>query len=122
MAPSNLDVGAAGEEAALQHLLSSGCTLLARDWRCSIGQADLVVQDHGACVLVEVKSRRGSGFGLPQEAVDWRKQRKLAQLMEAFRLSTGRTHLPCRIDVVAVTLDRELAVVGIDHIRDAVHG
>lgn len=71
-------------------------------------------------VLVEVKARRGTGFGLPQEAVDRRKQAKLAMLLDAFRAATGRREQPCRIDVVAVLLDGALRPVRIDHIADAV--
>jgi putative endonuclease len=73
-------------------------------------------------VAVEVKARRGARFGPPQEAVDWRKQRKLRALLDAFRQASGRGDQPCRIDVVAVRLDRELRPVSCEHIRDAVRG
>jgi len=71
-------------------------------------------------VLVEVKARRGSGFGLPEEAVDARKQRKLRMLMETYRAATKRTKQPCRIDVLGLILDQDLKVSRIEHIRNAV--
>lgn len=96
--------------------------VVARDWRCRLGQLDLVCEERGVLVAVEVKARRGAHFGLPQEAVDGRKRAKLRALLEAYRLATGRTRQPCRIDVVAVRLDRSLRPLQIEHIRDAVRG
>ena len=115
-------VGAAGEAAAAACLEASGMRVVARDWRCRLGQLDLVCVDRDVVVAVEVKARRTSTFGLPQEAVDARKRAKLRQLLDVFRLSEGHRDQPCRIDVVAVQLDRQLNTVSCDHIRDAVRG
>jgi putative endonuclease len=111
-----------GEAAALSHLRAAGLRLIARDWRCRLGQLDLVCEDGEVLVAVEVKTRRGEAFGTPQEAVDRRKQAKLRVLLEAFRGATGRTGQACRIDVVAVRCDRDLRPVSCEHIRDAVGG
>lgn len=115
-------MGSAGELAALAHLEASGLRILARDWRCRLGQLDIVCEDAGVLVAVEVKARRSDRFGTPQEAVDRRKQAKLRALLEAYRLSSGRGDQPCRIDVVAVRLDRRLGLISCEHIRDAVGG
>jgi putative endonuclease len=113
-------VGVAGEAAALAHLEADGLSILARDWRCRLGQIDLVALDGDTVVVVEVKARRGLGFGLPQEAVDVRKRRKLRALAETYLAATGRRDRPVRIDVVAVLLDGALRTVRCEHIRDAV--
>jgi len=113
-------VGAAGEAAALTHLRNQGMDIVARDWRNRLGQADIIAEDGDTLVLVEVKARRGTGFGLPEEAVDARKQRKLRMLMETYRSATKRTHQPCRIDVLGLILDDELKVSRVEHIRNAV--
>jgi putative endonuclease len=81
-----------------------------------------VAEDGEVVVLVEVKTRRGTGYGLPQEAVDRRKQAKLVALLDAFRAATGRLRQPCRIDVVAVLVDARREPVRIEHIRNAVGG
>ena len=73
-------------------------------------------------VLVEVKARRGTAFGTPQEAVDARKQRKLRTLLELYRAQTHRQRQPCRIDVLGLMLDDSLRVTSVEHIRDAVQG
>ena len=95
---------------------------MARDWRSRIGQIDIVAEDGETLVLVEVKARRGTSFGLPQEAVDARKRRKLRTLLEVYRTQTHRREQPCRIDVLGLLLDDNLVVTNTEHIRDAVQG
>jgi len=93
-----------GEEAAVAYLRGQGYRIIARNWRCRLGEIDIVARDGDVLVFVEVKSRRSSAFGTPQAAVDARKQRKLSlvalQYLQAERVSPG----PARFDVVAVTL------------------
>ncbi|MFN2568178.1 MAG: YraN family protein [Candidatus Dormibacteria bacterium] len=120
--PLRQRVGQAGEAAALGHLRRHGYTILATDWRCPLGQIDIVAETAGTLVVIEVKARRSMAFGPPQEAVDRRKQRKLRLLLESYRSATGRQHQPCRIDVIAVRLDAQLAVRACDHIPNAVSG
>ena len=71
-------------------------------------------------MVVEVKARRGVAFGLPEEAVDARKRQKLRMLLETYRSATKRQHQPCRIDVLGLLLDENLAVTRTEHIRNAV--
>lgn len=106
----------------MRHLQDQGLRILARDWRSRLGQIDIVAEDGATLVLVEVKARRGTAFGLPQEAVDARKQRKLRTLLEVYRSQTHRREQPCRIDVVALLLDDKLGVTKVEHIKDAVQG
>lgn len=104
----------------MAHLHGEGLRILDCDWRCRLGQIDIVAEDGDALVLVEVKARRGEAFGTPGEAVDARKRRKLRMLLEAYRSATRRRRQPCGIDVLGLLLDEHLAVVRCDHIRDAV--
>lgn len=113
-------VGSAGEAAALAFLRERGMQVLARDWRSPLGQIDVVAEDGETLVLVEVKARRGTGFGLPEEAVDGRKRQKLRTLLEMYRSATKRQKQPCRIDVLGLILDDKLQVVRTEHIENAV--
>jgi putative endonuclease len=115
-------VGRAGETAAITHLKGQGYQIIARDWRSRIGQIDIVAEDEGTLVVVEVKARRGTTFGLPEEAVDLRKQRKLRALMENYLAANKRQEQPCRIDVLGLLLDESLSVSHCEHIKDAVSG
>jgi putative endonuclease len=94
--------------------------VLAVDWRCRLGQIDLIAQDGETLVIVEVKARRGVRFGLPQEAVDLRKQRKLRQLADVYRQQAARGADLVRIDVIGLLLNAQLSVVRCDHLRDAI--
>ena len=96
-------LGRFGEAVAGRHLESLGWEVLARNWRCEHGELDLVARDPtGALVAVEVKTRRGTGFGLPVEAVTRSKAQRLRRLLVAFaqRHPVGAPAL--RIDVVGV--------------------
>jgi putative endonuclease len=103
--PSRLEVGRAGEAAALAHYRRAGYRVMARNWRCPLGEIDLVVAKGSLVVFCEVKSRRGLGLGGPYEAVNWKKQRKLRMLAEAFLASSGDAASSVRFDVASVTLD-----------------
>ena len=70
----HLELGSAGEEAALAAYRARGFELVARNWRCSLGEIDLVLRQEGLVVVCEVKTRRGFNLGGPFEAVDARKQ------------------------------------------------
>jgi len=67
--------------------VDAGYEPLARNWRCALGELDLVLVRGGLVVFCEVKTRGGDGFGGGHEAVTWRKRSKLRQLGEAFLLA-----------------------------------
>lgn len=113
-------LGRYGEDLAAEHLLASGFTVLERNWRCRDGELDLVVRDRdGTLVFVEVKTRSGTGFGGPAEAVDRRKAAKVRQVAcrwLAERRPPGSADL--RFDVVSVLRRRGFAPV-VTHLRGA---
>lgn len=85
MDPSRSDRTAAlgrwGEDLAARHLTAVGMQVLDRNWRCPQGELDLVARDRdGTVVFVEVKTRSGTGFGVPAEAVGRVKARRLRVL------------------------------------------
>lgn len=99
-------LGRHGERLAEQHLLGAGFTILERNWRCRIGEVDIVALDGEILVICEVKTRRGVGFGAPLEAVTAEKAARLARLAVHYRRSTGRHPGPVRIDLVGVLVPR----------------
>ena len=102
--PEKSGVGVRGEEEAAQYYLDRGYRVLERNWRCRLGEIDLVLLKGDTVVLCEVKTRRGSAFGGPHEAVTWKKQRKLRQLGEAFLAASGARAAELRFDVASVTI------------------
>lgn len=93
-----------GEQAALRHLLQKGYMLAARNWRCRLGEIDLVMRDGEEIVFVEVRTRRSDSFGSPEESVDYAKQRKLRQLAAAYLRAHGLENEAHRIDLVSVRI------------------
>ncbi|GAB6157653.1 YraN family protein [Desulfotomaculum varum] len=101
---SKKDVGKRGEDEACQLLRSLGWQILSRNYRCRMGELDIVASDTtGALVFVEVRSRTGVSHGVPEESVDYRKQNKLRKLAQQYLLAHPQPpDKPCRFDVVAV--------------------
>ena len=100
--PRREALGSSGEDAALRRYLDLGYRPVARNWRCPLGELDLVLNRGGLLVFCEVKTRAGSAFGGGYEAVTWRKQRKLRQLAEVFLLTRGLDPARVRFDVASV--------------------
>ena len=109
--PTTERTGGHGETLACEHLATLGLEVVARNWRISEdglrGELDVVALDHvnGLVVFVEVKTRRGSGFGGPLAAVDHRKVAKLRRLAMAFMAQARLPYREVRFDVVGVRLD-----------------
>ncbi|MGL3151881.1 YraN family protein [Microbacterium sp. A82] len=98
------DLGRAGEERAAQHLIERGYQILARNWRCSQGEIDIVAERDGALCIVEVKTRRSIDFGHPFEAVDERKKERLWRLGYAWcrdHADLAKNRM-LRIDVIGI--------------------
>ena len=77
-------LGRSGEDLAVDHLEAQGYTILDRNWRCSIGEVDIVAREGATTVVVEVKTRSGSGFGHPLEAITPVKLARLRRLAAAW--------------------------------------
>ncbi|MBI5017411.1 MAG: YraN family protein [Deltaproteobacteria bacterium] len=95
-------LGAAGEEIAARLLASLGYRILDRNFRCPLGELDVVAIKDRTLVFLEVKARTSDDFGGPLEAVDRRKRRKLTRLAQYYAKLKGLVDAPQRFDVVAV--------------------
>jgi len=97
-------LGTIGEDATLEVYRRRGFRAVARNWRCPLGELDLVLERRGIIVFCEVKARTGAAFGGGYEAVTWSKRRKLRQLAEVFLGSEQPPHAAIRFDVASVWL------------------
>ncbi len=97
-------LGRTGERLAAEELMRGGYRILERNFFCPYGELDLVAEDKDDLVFVEVKTRRGNAYGLPEEAVTIRKQQKLIQAAAFYLDLHGCADRSWRIDVVAVQL------------------
>ncbi len=115
-------LGTYGERMAARYLREAGLEILDENWRCSLGEIDLVARDGGCLVVCEVKTRRSTAYGSPVEAVDHRKLARLRRLSASW-LAERRATPPgltwrvdtVRVDVVGVLRPRVGACV-IEHL------
>jgi putative endonuclease len=104
MSDASEEAGRLGEDAALDAYLHRGFDLVARNWRCRIGELDLIVGREDVLVFCEVKTRRGARFGGGYEAVTGRKRAKVRAVAEAFLQTRGAHPNAIRFDVASVAL------------------
>ncbi len=98
------DLGILGEELTARYLVDHGYKVVIRNWRSSYGEVDIVAEDAGETVLVEVKARRG-GEAEPEEAVDARKQERYRKMALAYLMRNDDVRR-IRCDVCAVSVIR----------------
>ena len=115
--PHNTTLGKQGEDLACAELSRRGYAILARRYRTRAGEIDIVAREGRTVVFVEVKTRTSVRFGLPAEAITWRKRRRL-QIMALAYLSRRRLYdVPFRFDIVSVMVGE--GQVRIEVIRSA---
>jgi putative endonuclease len=121
--PQRRRLGNFGEAAAAAHLTRQGYTLLARQWRCSAGEIDLVAQQRDVLVFVEVRTRRGGAYGSPEESITAAKQARLVALAYAYLAAheLGDAQ-PWRIDVIAIEVDGRGRISRLEHLPNAIEG
>ena len=112
-------LGAAGEAAAVTELERRGYRILARNVRTRMGELDVVARDGQTLCFVEIKARRSTAFGFPQEAVTRQKQHHVARMAQWYLKAHRLTGVSARFDVVAVLLDPAGRPTQIDVIQNA---
>lgn len=96
-------IGTAYEERAAEHLRDLGYRILERNFRCRLGEIDLIAEEAGVLVFLEVKYRKSSQFGNPAEAVTPAKQKTICRVADFYRMSRGISeNHSCRFDVAAI--------------------
>ena len=98
-------LGNEGEDRAEAYLRQRGFRILGRNVRSPLGELDLVADDQGVLVFIEVKRRRTGTFGGAIEAVDARKRAKLIQLAAQYLAQHRIRNRACRFDVVLIQDD-----------------
>ena len=120
-------LGNLGERLAAGKLTEMGYRIISTNWRCEIGELDIVAW-HGDCLtLVEVRTRRGGRAGTPEESITPVKRQRLQNLVEAYLIS--HTELqdgkgqppPCRVDLAAVEFEPGGKLVRLDLIENIIN-
>jgi putative endonuclease len=114
--PRRSALGAYGETLAARHLVAQGMVVLDRNWRCELGEVDLVLRDGPVLVICEVKTRSSAMFGSPIEAVTERKAARLRRLAARWLADHRVRPDEVRIDLVGVLVGAGHAPE-IDHVK-----
>ncbi len=102
---------------AAEYLLKNKFKIIERNLNLKVGEIDILAEDRGAIVIVEVKTVRGSGFGLAQDLVRFKKQNKLKLLAKAVEQKYPNKTL--RIDVIGIDYSTFPPII--EHIKNAVY-
>ena len=104
-------LGADKEAVARQFLEDKGYVILESNFRSKMGEIDLIAKEKGYLVFIEVKYRSNTTKGLPQEAVDFRKMKRIVNTAKYYLLCKGYSeYTPARFDVV-VLLEESIELI-----------
>lgn len=109
--------GERGEDLACACLERAGLTVLARNFRCRLGEIDIVAQEGAVTVFVEVKERTSASHGRGLEAITRGKRLRLTRAAQLYASARGLSESPLRFDVVEVSWSEGRA--RLRHERDA---
>jgi len=111
-------LGRMGEDEAARFLVGLGWVLLERNWRCREGEADIIARDPDvdALVVVEVKTRAGTGYGSPLDAITFEKARRLRWLAAIYARQSGTRARRLRVDAIGILWPRGQAL-RLTHVR-----
>lgn len=111
------DQGKAGEDLAAKFLEQKGFKIIERNYRFERGEIDLIAEEGDELVFVEVKARRSTIFGAPEDAVTEEKQEQVHTVADGYLFEHDIDNRPCRFDVIAIEFRN--GKVDIRHLRDA---
>jgi len=113
MSKERISLGKKGEDISIEFLRKQGYKIMERNYRCPAGEADIIARDKDVICFVEVKTRRTREYGLPEEAIDWHKQKRLAKVALRYLKEKKIEGQDFRFDVVSICSGR------IELIKDA---
>lgn len=112
------DLGKAGEEVALKYLKRKKFKIIKKGFRLYKGEIDVIAYDRKTLVFIEVKTRRSSSFGLPEESVTTAKQRQIKKIAQGFIAFNNLENVECRFDVISLIFNKRYGY-SIRHFKDA---
>lgn len=108
-------IGKYGEDLAAKYLQDHGYEILHRNWRCALGEIDLIAKDRNRYVFIEVKTRNGVGYGNPFEAITAAKVTRMRRLVAQWCFEQQVVGVKVRLDAIAVLI--RSGKVAIEHLK-----
>ena len=107
MTQARLELGRYGEDLAYKRIKRLGYRKIIRNYRCPLGEVDLIANDGDTLVFIEIKTRRGKPTGYAKEAVNSRKQRQLSKVALSYMKSNNCSDAKARFDVIAISIKED---------------
>ncbi|WP_242861418.1 YraN family protein [Cellulosilyticum ruminicola] len=101
-------VGKAYEDLATAYLIEKGYKILERNYRCRVGEIDIIAKEQEIVVFIEVKYRKTTAFGSPAEAVNYYKRQRILRIAKWYLHAHYNIEINCRFDVIEI-LDKKLS-------------
>ncbi len=100
---AHLQKGASSEQLALSYLQQQGLLWRSSNYRCKLGELDLVMMDGAVLVIVEVRYRKSEQFGGALASITWKKQMRIVAATQHYVIINKLNHCAIRFDVIAIT-------------------
>ncbi|ACL69497.1 YraN family protein [Halothermothrix orenii] len=113
----NRELGDWGEKKAVRYLKSKGYQVIKTNYRCLIGEIDIIAIDNNFLVFVEVKTRRSIAYGVPACAVNFDKQKKIRKVARHYLKSNMINKYQIRFDVISIIVKNNRGFL--KHIKNA---
>lgn len=104
MTRDRLSLGEMGERLALKNIKRLGYKFIAKNYRCPLGEIDLIARDGDCLVFIEIKTRRGRSIGYAKEAINKRKMRQISKVALAYMKANNCCDVKARFDVIAINI------------------
>ncbi|MEW6661234.1 MAG: YraN family protein [Bacillota bacterium] len=119
MSNSRLNLGKLGEDYAFERLKKMGYRILHQNYRCPMGELDMIAEQDDSLVFIEVRTKSSNRYGTPAESITRKKQAKLRQMAMVYLSNHRLFGKTCRFDVVCVEVDRAGQCERIEIIKQA---
>ncbi len=114
------DLGRLGEGVAAQYLEERGYVICEMNYRCAVGEIDIVALDGECLAFIEVRTRKSIKFGSPEESITSAKKEKLIEVAETYLQERQSQPLDWRIDVVAIHMSSRGVLRHLELIQNAI--
>ncbi len=112
----NKITGAIGEKLAVNYLIKNNYKIIDRNFKCKLGEIDIIATVDDMIVFVEVKTRKSSSYGYPYEAVTVNKQQKIIKTAYSYIKLKKIANKQYRFDIIEIFLDKNIMI---NHIKNA---
>lgn len=119
MLDSRKELGAKGEKLAAKFLKRGGYRIIQSNYRCKLGEIDIIAERDRTIVFVEVRTKQTEEFGPPQYSINAAKRRQISKAALSYIREKNLVEQSCRFDVIGITFSSKSRKPKIEHIENA---